>query len=139
MKRNKLIMPLILASLALGGCTPQYVPPQYNDKDYGYMLDSFKGVDGSLVIQKDFATLTNKDGEKKLYPTDIKQEEISYDVEDYDESGAKITKNVKETVYSIYYGKQRNDDDYRVTLTASELKFVSCEKKVDGNYVSQAL
>ena len=139
MKRNKLIMPLILASLALGGCTPQYVPPQYNDKDYGYMLDSFKGVDGSLVIQKDFATLTNKDGEKKLYPTDIKQEEISYDVEDYDESGAKITKNVKETVYSIYYGKQRNDDDYRVTLTASELKFVSFEKKVDGNYVSQAL
>lgn len=139
MKKKNLIIPVIFASLLLGGCSSEYVPPKYDDDDYGYMLDTFYGMDGTLKVEKDQTTVKLGEEEFTLLPTKIKKDEISYEIEAVNDDNEKYTKTVTENVISIYYGKKRNKESYKVTLTASELKFVELQKEIEGQYEAISL
>ncbi|MBO6280190.1 MAG: hypothetical protein J6M95_01220 [Bacilli bacterium] len=131
MKKTTLTI-LFASVLSLTACGNSYVAPTFKDDDYSYLLSTFYGVDGELNITKDYASTVDSDGkEVKLYPTEIKTEEFSY----LDEE----EKTIQENLVVVYYGKARNDANYRIRLTSSLLKFVAVEKEIDGKYVTQSL
>ena len=124
MKKKCLLPIAILALSSLAGCQKQSY--NFSEEDYSYMLLSgLVGQKGTLDITKDYATYVNGELEKKLYPTDIKEETITYEkviVED-------IKRTVTENVVTIYYGAARNDSNYRVIFSASEFKLVELQQK----------
>ena len=143
MKKTKLMPVFLLSVITLAGCTPKYVPPTYTDEDYGYLMDlmdlgELMGTAGELVFTKDYTTITQGELVTKLYPTDIKKETISYEATRYDEQFEEITVTITEEILTVYYGTQRNDADYRITFTPTELKRLVFQKKVDGKYVDQS-
>ena len=143
MKKTKIMPVFLLSVITLAGCTPKYVPPTYTDEDYGYLMDlmdlgELMGTAGELVFTKDYTTITQGELVTKLYPTDIQRETISYEATRYDEQLEEVTVTITEEILTVYYGTQRNDADYRITFTPTELKRLVLQKKVDGKYVDQS-
>ena len=143
MKKTKIMPVFLLSVITLAGCTPKYVPPTYTDEDYGYLMDlmdlgELMGTAGELVFTKDYTTITQGELVTKLYPTDIQRETISYEATRYDEQFEEIAVTITEEILTVYYGTQRNDADYRITFTPTELKRLVLQKKVDGKYVDQS-
>ncbi len=124
MKKRCLLPIAVLALSALAGCQKQSY--NFSEEDYSYMLLSgLVSHEGSLDITKDYATYVTGEGEKKLYPTEIKEETITYEkviVED-------IKRTITETVVVVYYGAARNDSNYRVIFSSSEFKVIELQEK----------
>lgn len=127
---------MLLSLSALAGCGKQ----SYNfaEEQYSYMLLSdLVSYDGSLSINKDYASFTDNDGvEKKYYPTEIKEEEISYEkiLVPGDEEHDPITRTIKEKVVVLYYGSARNDGNYRIIFSANERKFVEFQQSTSDGW-----
>lgn len=137
MKAKKLLPLLFISTLVMTGCGPKYTPPSYTDEDYGYWMElgEIKGVAGDFELNKDYLSIKNGELERKYYPTDIQKESITYEVTRYDEQSESYKTNQTDEILSIYYGSQRNDADYKLTFTPTELKRVVFQKKENDKYV----
>ena len=111
MKRVKVLPFLFLLSLVVPACNKPSGPALTG---VNYLIGSFVGNDGELVVTKDKVTL----GNQVFKVNRTTKEEISYV---YDKV------NYKEKVYVMYL-----DNDYRVTVTNSLIKRIVLEKKVSN-------
>ena len=119
MKKLKLLPISMVALFALAGCNNSYTPPNYKEADYKYLFGTFEGLEGSLEIGAKETRVTFGNEVLSLLPTKIKSEVLYQgDVE----------------IQSIYYGKQRNKEEYRVTLNNRESRQVILQKKTDAGY-----
>lgn len=126
MKKTLLLPVIALAMSAFIGCAPK--TPSFTDDDYGYMLlNDLVGLDGTLSINKDYASITKDNVEKKYYPTEIKTEEFVVD-RVYDAEGELILEQ-KQNYIVLYYGSSRNDANYRIVFSAAKMKRVELQKK----------
>ena len=133
MKKQRLLLPfLCLALTSLAGCGggSEYVPPSYTDEQFEYLLGEFYGVDGTLTVSNDSLVIAGETN-STYYPTDLKEEKIHYFFDD-----GKV--EIEENVLVAYYGKQRNDANYRLTVSSDEFKLIEFQKEVEGRYVTQS-
>ncbi len=123
MKKAKLLPVVLLSVVSLVGCGNN--EKTFKAKDYGYLLDTFVGVDSTLEVGVKKTVITDSEGEKlTLKPKSIQKEEISYLVDD---------DVVSEEVPVVYFNKA-NGVEYRLTFTPSYVKRIVLEAKRDDKY-----